>query len=112
MMEKTIEELQAELEALKKRNLEVELAKEIAKAEDEQKLQKEKEMEKMREEIRKEVMENMAAESKITEKDSMKLDSPKSDLLEFKDTFVKKLGLTGRPYEDVIKDICYGGYKN
>jgi len=111
MEEKSIEELQAELEALKKTNLEAQLAKERAKAEEEQRLKKEEEMEALREELRQEVLDQVTAESKITKEEDVKLDSSNSEFDEFKDTFSKKLGITGEPYESYIRKLVYKEYK-
>lgn len=67
MADKTIDELKAELDALKKANLERELAEEKKKAEDAEKLKKQKEDEDLRQSIREEVLTELAEKSKITE---------------------------------------------
>lgn len=110
-MEKTIEELQAELDALKKSNLEAELAKEKMKAEDEARLRKEAEMEKLRKEIREEVLGQVKAESKIASTTPTKLDGGNSDFEEFKSVFTDKYKLSGVPYESYIHKLAFKGYK-
>ena len=110
MEEKSIEELQAELEALKKANLEMELAKEKAKAEEAERLKKEKEIEAMREEIRQEILSEINTDSKITSDEPTKLDSPTNEFEEFKAVFTKKLGITGEPYESFVKKLAFKEY--
>ena len=111
MEEKTIEELQAELEALKKSNLEAEIAKEKVKAEEEQQFKKDKELEDLRNELRNEIIGQIESESKITSESPIKLESKNSDLDEFREVFTKKLGITGKPYEEYIHKLAYKDYK-
>lgn len=111
MSDKTIEELQSELEELKKRNLEAELAKEKAKADEELRLAQEKETERMREEIRQELVKKIGGESKVTKEQPVKMDTDDSELEEFKSVFTKKQGITGDPYESYIKRLAWGDYK-
>lgn len=110
MEDKSIEELQAELEALKKANLEAELAKEKAKAEEEQRLSKEADMEKLRDEIRSEILDEIESGSQITKDEPVTMNAPNSDFEEFKGTFAKKLGITGDPYDKFIHKVVFKGY--
>jgi len=111
MEEKSIEELQAELEALRKENLAAKIAEEKAKAEERQRLEKEQKLDELREELREEILDQVTAESKITSNDEpTKLDAPTGDLEEFKSVFTKKLGITGEPYESYIKKLAYKEY--
>jgi hypothetical protein len=105
-----IEELQVELENLKKSNLMAQIAKEKIKAEEEQRLKKEVELEKLRNEVRQEILGQIESESKIKSNKPIKLDSPNSDFEEFKTTFAKKLKITGEPYESYIKKLAYKEY--
>jgi len=111
MEDKTLEELQAELDSLKKTNLEAEIAFEKGKAEEKQRLEKEKEMENLRNDIRKEVEDELKAQSKIDEGKPEKLDAPHSDLQEFQETFAKKHNMSGKKYEEYIHDLVFKGYK-
>jgi len=112
--EKTVEELQSELERLKKENLEREVAKEKAKADEAEALKKQEAEEKLREEIRAEeqskILEEMVTKE-VTSKESPetleKLN--KAELLSH--NMVKKYGLTGKKYEDLIRDVVDKGLK-
>ena len=70
MAEKTIEELKAELEALKKQNLEREIAVEKAKIEAEEAEKKKKEEEELREQLREEERSKLLEEQEKTKEDS------------------------------------------
>jgi len=106
MADKTIEELQAELETLKKANLEAQIAKEKAKADEDMRLAVEHEKERMREEIRQEVLN----ESKITASKPAKMDSAKSDTETFSEEFVKSHNLSGNKYEQIVHKLAYKGF--
>ena len=114
--EKSIEELEAIHKEL--------LMKKIVKLQDEEKLAeekvnkekeeetKQKEREEMKAEIRADLVKEMGEtdESKITEEpETMKKDV--TDFEVFKNTFAKKHGITGKPYEEYIHDLAYGEYK-
>jgi len=108
MEEKSVEALQAELEALKKENLERQIAAEKAKAEEAKRLEEAKEAEKLREDIRKEVMDELAQDSKIetTEKSKPeKLEGKSTKFQAFMNKYAELNGLKGKTYEDQIKEM-------
>ena len=114
MSEKTIDELEAELSALKKANLEKQIAEEKAKVDEAEKLEKEKEEEELRNKIREEEHSKILAD--MNEKSTVKEENPetlerKSKAEAFKQNMVKKYGLTGKTYEDRIRDLVDGGQK-
>jgi len=112
--EKTVEQLQAELERLKKQNLEREIAKEKARIEREEALKKEEEELKLREEIRAEekskILEEMATKEEISEEKPETFEKMEK-AEQFKHNMVKKYGLTGKTYEDRIRDLVDKGLK-
>lgn len=114
--EKSIEELEAMHKEL--------LMKKIAKLQDEEKEaeekaekekeeeNKQKEREEMKADIRADLVKEMgdADVSKITsEPETMKKDL--SDFEVFKNSYVKKHNLSGKPYEEYIHDLAFGEYK-
>jgi hypothetical protein len=106
--EKTLDELQAELENLKKENLEREIAKEKAKVDEALQLKKEKEAEELRNKIRDEVMAEFKGESKIeTASEETVSEKPKYEV--FRDNFVKKYGYGKKSYEDIAREISSPG---
>ena len=108
--EKTIEELQAELESLKRVKLEKEIAKEKAALEEEEKLNKEKEAEELRESIRAELMTEMKGKSTVDEPAEEKLsDNTNSEFENFKKHMKEKYGLTGEGYESICRRIADPG---
>ena len=115
MSDETIEVLQAKLEALKKENIERELAAEKKKAEDA--LKEAEEVERLQiakeavEAYKKEQIVELAEESHITSGEPEKLVGKSSKFI----TFLSKWGdnhkLKGTSYEDTIKNVCNkGGY--
>jgi len=122
--EKTIEQLQKELEALKKENLEREISLEKAKIEAEEAKKKKEEEDKLREQLREEerskIMEEMGEKSNIA-----KPKSEEGEKQEFKGEIVKnaialmnndlkKRGryseenkVVGKSYEEMLKDLKY-----
>ena len=76
--EKTLEELKAELESLKKQNLEREIGIERAKVEEAEKVEEEKNTEKIREEIRAELLTEMKADSTIVEEKPESIEEKKA----------------------------------
>ena len=114
--EKTIEELKAELEALKKENLERELNLEKVKIEAAKKEEEEKEQDKlrdeMREEIRNELLENETTQSKVDVKEEKEtFEGVSAEWEKFSDNYIKEHELKGISYEDLTKKISKGGHK-
>ena len=114
MEEKTIEELQAELKALKKENLERQIAAEKEKAEEANRLAEAKKAEEYKEEIRKEVMAELANDSTIETTAVTKpetLAKPKGNYDNFIALYRKNHNLSGKTYEQQIEEIANkGGY--
>ena len=115
--EKTIEQLQAELDLITKQNLERELA-EAKKVKDEAEvLVKEKEATDYREQVRKEVMDEMAAKepTKIVankpEQEIENLTKAESELNEFRKDYVEINKLTGLKYEDMVTKLKMKGFR-
>lgn len=122
--EKTVEELSAELERLKKENLEREIAIERAKIDAEEKLKKEKEETTLREKIhneeREKVLTEMKDKSKVTKQTPEVLKQKETD--DFKSNFIthfnqkfedegkktNKHQYTGLTYEERIKKLVDG----
>ena len=106
--EKSLEELQKELESLKKANLEKEIAKEKEKLEAEKKAEEEQSHKALEEEIRTKIMSEMEAESKIT-----KGEPEKEDVLGKYNSFVaefkEKHGYGGTSYEELTHKISSPG---
>lgn len=123
-MSKTLEELQIELDAVKKQNLEIQLKAENEKLRVQEEQKKTELAQKERAELKKEVTEEIkkelgySKESKIGEpatQESMNLSGDRKHI-EFKEQFIArrtKTGkkLTGRSYEDYMDDFTQGGYK-
>jgi len=106
--EKTLDELKAELENLRKENLEREIAKEKAKVEEAQKLKEEKEAEELKNKIREEVMAEFKGESKIeNESEESVSEKPKHEV--FRENFIKKYGYGKKSYEEVAREISSPG---
>ena len=111
MENKSIEELQAELEALTKANLEAKIAKEKEKLEAEKKIKEEEELEAQREAMKAELIEELGLnKSKVADTAPVNLNTPNNDFQEFKDVFVKKNNFTGQTYEEIVKRLAYGEY--
>lgn len=129
MEEKTVEQLQEELESLKKINIERELEIEHQKKLDAEKLVLEQAEEELRKKIEEEVREKLAketAESKVEnepDKNTVSLDAHKSpvplnkskDKFEaFKQAQIAKIEqttgvkLTGKPYDELVETWCGG----
>ena len=115
MEDKTIEELQAELEGLKKAKIQKDIANLKADNEAEELKKKEEDETKLREQIRNEEKEKVLKE--LSEKSNIVSDKPidtmakTSDKHEkFKQDYMKKHGLKGLTYEQKIKEIVDGGY--
>jgi len=112
MEDKTIEELKAELDALKKSNLEKELENERKKAEEAEQLEKEKAEEELRNKIREELISEMDVGSKVgSETETLKKDpNTKFEVFSKKaiESIAKETGkkITGRPYDEFISDAC------
>jgi len=116
MTEKTVGELQAELDMLKKQNLERQIAAEKAKFEEEEALKAKEAEEKLRKELYEEaklkVMEEMGEKTTIdggNAPETMSATNGKLQLL--KENHTKKYGLTGKTYEERIRDLVDRGYK-
>jgi len=106
--EKTIEELTAELESLRKANLERELAKEKKKIEEAATLEREKDEEELRNKIREELIEEMKGSSMVEkEKPETLGEKPKYEI--FMDLMKKKYNLTGIRYDDLTRKISSPG---
>jgi len=112
MDEKSIEVLEAELEALRKENLERELAAEKKKAEDAAREAEALKAEEYKEQIRKEVMEEMAQKSNIvSDGEPEQMVSNDSKFQVFLNKWTKNHGLQGLSYEETLKNIANrGGY--
>jgi len=106
--EKTLDELKAELESLKKTNLEREIAKEREKVEEAEKLEKNKEAEELREKIRTELMQEMKGSSTVEKEQPEKLSEPNKY-----EIFLKKIedkyGVPHERYEDLTRRITSPG---
>ena len=111
MEDKSIEELEAEYNALKKANLEAKIVKEQALIDERVLAEEEAKNEAAREAIRAELMEEIGSKSTVEPEEPTTLDTVNDEFQEFKDTFCKKLKLTGNPYEDYIHKIVYKDYK-
>ena len=106
--DKTLDELKAELETLKKENIEREIAKEKAKVEEAKKLKEEKEAEELKNRIRDEVMAEIKGESKI-EKEQEETVDEKPKYMTFMSDFKKKYGYGSKRYEEIAKEIASPG---
>lgn len=118
MTEQTIEQLNAELEMLKKQNLEKAIADEKAKFAERAKLEELEKEKKMKEILRAEVEKEFLGkqESRIVEeKGTVTLQKDTKDFEMFKENFVKRrkkegFELTGKPYEEMLIEKFGGGY--
>ena len=102
-----IEELRAELEKLKKENLEREIAIEKAKKEEVLKLEENKKQELLRAEIREELIKEMGAKSTVKEPE--KLEKPQHEMATFYAKIKERKNLTGLSYEqqcERLKEEC------
>jgi len=106
--EKTLDELKAELESLKKANLEREIAKEKAKVKEAEELEKNKEAEELREKIRTELMQEMKGTSTV-EKDEPETLSSKPRYQYFLNKIEEKYGIKHESYEDLARRISTPG---
>lgn len=109
--EKTLDELKAELETLKKQNVERELAKEKAKIDEAEKLKQEKEADELKEKLRNEVMQEMKGKSTI-EKDKPETLNKGNDRLNYfmNDVMKNKYSLEHESYEDMVKKMSHPKY--
>ncbi len=109
--EKTLDELKAELESLKKMNLEREIAFEKSKVDEAKELVENKKAEELRETIRTELMQEMKGTSTVATSEPEKLsEKPKYEV--YMDNMKEKYGLTGESYEKLTKRIASpGNYK-
>ena len=109
-MEKTIEELQAELKQLKSENLQREIDAERLKIEAAKNEQLNVEKQTMKDEMRLEVLKEMEATSAVsTTKEDMSTSKP--EWMIFKDTYCKTHGYAGLTYEDLAKQAYYRSMK-
>ena len=111
--EKTIEELQAELEALRKANLERELELEKAKLEEAKKLEKEEKEKELYEQIKQKVISELDAESKVTndeDETNVNLSEEQEWFEKFSERYKQRLGLKGLKYEELCEKLAMGGY--
>ena len=109
MSEKTIEELEAELERLRKENLERLIEEERKKKEEAEELKKKEAEEALIQEGYKRAMEEMKSKSNVTEDKPTTLEA-NTKFEVFKQAFVKKHNLSGKPYEEFIKEKVDGIY--
>lgn len=111
--EKSVEVLTAELEALRKANIEREIAIEKAKKEAAEKLKEEEKQKLLEAEIRQKVISEMEGESKITS--DIKDKPVGSDYEEyFRKPFIQRMGLKGLDYHELmmqLKNHTYGKNK-
>jgi hypothetical protein len=118
MTEQTIEQLNAELEMLKKQNLEKAIAEEKAKLAEKAKLEELEKEKKLRESLKIELEKELLGkqESRIVEeKETVTLQKDTKGFEAFKENFVKRrnkegLGMTGKPYEEALKEKFGGDY--
>jgi len=113
MSEETIEELKAKLDALKKENLEREIASEKAKEDLAKKEEKEKEDEQLRDEIRNDLLKEFEGKSKVTEepeKEVLNENTSKAD--EWLSMMEKKYNIKHESYEDLTRRVSsLGNFK-
>jgi len=106
-MDKSIEELTAEIEALKKENLERELAIEKKKLLDANKDAEDKKVQELKEEAIKDYLAEQAQESHIDSGDEPStLQGGQSEFQLFLGEYRKEKGLTGLSYEETVKKVC------
>ena len=109
--EKSLEELQKELESLKKANLEKEIAKEKEKLEAEKKVEEEESHKALEEEIRTKILSEMEVESKVTEAEPVE-ENTIGRATSFVAEFKQKHGYGGTAYEELTRKISSpGNYK-
>jgi len=110
--EKSLEELQEELESLKKANLEKEIAKEKEKLEAEKKAEEKKSRIALEEEIMTRIMSEMQTESKIQVESNKEEENILGRYNSFIAEFKEKHGYGGISYEDLTRKISSpGNYK-
>ena len=107
--EKSLEELQKELESLKKANLEKEIAKEKEKLEAEKKVQEEANKKAIEEEIRAKILSEMKVESKIVEEPEKTEENVLGKYDSFIAEFKEKNGYGGTAYEELTRKISSPG---
>jgi len=115
--DKTIEELQSELKALKKANLERQIAEEKAKVDEADKLDEEKEKKALYEEIKTKVISEMESESKVKEEVEENIDNSNPTWFnKFSENFKthvtnkSRKQFKGLKYEELAATLAEGGY--
>jgi hypothetical protein len=115
LTERTKEELLAELELLEKANLERKIAEAKKEKEEAEALRKKEEEEQIREQLREEekqkLMDEMSTQTTTQETQPETLQNTNSKVENFRQNVIKKYGLTGLKYEDLIKKVVDEGYK-
>ena len=117
MTEKTVEQLTEELAALRKQNLEVELAAEREKVAKQQEELKKKEREALKDEIKKEMGFNSKSKlNDLGEKQSMNLTGNK-ELENFRAAFIRTrqkqgIPMEGKSYIEIMEGLARGEYAN
>jgi len=106
---KSIEVLTAELEALKKANIEREIALEKAKEDAALKLKEDEKQKALYDEIRQKVLTEMKGESKIT-KDTAEQKAGSDYEEYFRKPFIQRMGLKGLSYEELMFQLKNGTY--
>lgn len=109
--EQTMEELRVELEKIKRKNLERELAAEKAKLEADDKAKIAKETEELREKIKKEVLEEMTGTSTVPPENDEKVNTNQDKWDTLSEGIKEKYNLKGESYEDMTRKISNGGFK-
>jgi len=107
--EKTIDELKAELEQLRKQNLEMELEMEKQKLEEAKKLEEQKKEEELREKIRQELLEELESKSVVkndTTPETLTTNETNERWATFSEHYKKALGLKGMTYEDICEKVA------
>ncbi len=102
--EQTIEELQAQLEELKKTNLEREVALELAKKEESEKLEETKSEELLRAQIREDLIKEMGATSTVKEPIET-LEVPQHEMATFYAKIRERKNLKGETYEELCERL-------
>ena len=106
--EKTLDELKAELESLKKANLKREIALEKEKVAEAEKLKEDKEAEELREKIRTELMQEMKGSSTV-ENEEPEMLSKEPKYQSFLNKIKEKYGIEHESYEDLTRRITSPG---
>jgi hypothetical protein len=111
MSDKTIEELKAELDMLRKDNLEREISLEKKKIEEAKKAEEEKQNAMLRESIRNEVYAELKGSSVITEEKEKETPHENKPGTFGYDEIAKRLGFKLYDYKTLTRKISTGGYK-